>query len=119
MNVIIKRIRDAGIEKKERIVLEVIKETDIGSYIVFNTTSLTEDSVSNEVRHTYWFPDKTVKTGDFVVLYTKSGKQKEILNKVGTTSHFFYWGLEKTILNNKEDYVILLEIRDYVSKSAL
>lgn len=118
MNVKIRTIRDNGIANKERLVLQVLRDDDIGYYIVFDTTFTGEGAVSNKVRHSYWFPDKKVRARDLVVLYTKIGIQSEKQNRDGTTSHFFYWGLDKTIWNKKGDCAVLLEVKDWRAKGA-
>lgn len=53
---------------------------------------------------------------DLVVLYTKKGDKSERLNKDGSTSHFFHWGLEKTIWNGKDDAVVLIEVKNWIAK---
>ena len=119
MNLIIKSIKNAGIVKDERLVLKVLKDDDIGNYVIFKTTSFEDNSVTNKVRHAYWFPDKDVQTGDLVVLYTKSGKNVERYNdKSGHTSHFFYWGMKETIWGEKTDSAVLLEVGEWENKSA-
>ncbi len=118
MSVKIKAIRDSGIVGKERLVLQVLGDNDIGYYIVFDTTFFEDGRVSNKVRHSYWFPDKKVHAGDLVILYTKPGTQSESQNKDGSTSHFFYWGLAKTIWNKEGDCAVLLEARNWSVKGA-
>jgi len=39
----------------------------------------------------YWFPDKLIKTGDWVVLYTKEGTSSEKAGDRAKT-YFYYWG---------------------------
>jgi len=117
MKLKIKSIKDAGIVEKERLILKVLQEDDIGYYVVFKTTSFEDDSISNKVRYAYWFPDNQVRTGDLVILYTKSGRESKKFNPLsGITSHFFYWGLEKTIWNEKNDSAVLLEVKDWDNK---
>ncbi len=116
MNIKIRGVSDSTTSDKERLVLEVLRDDDIGYYVVFDTTFTKDGNVSNKVRHSYWFPDKKVKTGDLVVLYTKSGTDDEKASKDGSTSHFFYWGLDKTIWNNEGDCAVLLEAKNWSVK---
>lgn len=112
----IKGVRKKGALAEERLVLEAIVPTDIGEYAVFDTTYSTNNSVSNKVRHVFWFPDSDAKieAGDFVVLYTKKGKNASQKNKRGTTSHFFYWGLDQTIWNSEGDCAVVVKINDWI-----
>lgn len=116
MNVQIREIIDAGILEDERLVLKILKDCDIGKYLTFDSTYTQDGKISNLVRHPYWFPDKELKAGDLVVLYTKSGLQSQTSNRDGSTSHFFYRGLERTIWNQEGDCAVLLEVSTWITK---
>jgi hypothetical protein len=116
MSMRIKHIKNNGAAKEERIVFEVLKDADIGYFLVFDTTYTQDNKVSNELRHPYWFPDKNVKAGDLVILYTKQGTNTSRKNDDGTSSHFFYWGLDMPILNNDKDCIVLIEARNWKVK---
>lgn len=114
MKVKIRNIVDHG-HNDERIVLDVNADTDIGEYLVLDTTYTSSGVVSNKVRHPYWFPDKKVKSGDVVVIYTKKGTNSQQVNKDGSTSHFFYWGLDNNVWNNDGDCALLLHVDNWES----
>lgn len=75
MNVNIKYIKDAGIPDKERLILSIFKEDDIGYYIIFNTVFIGE-KVSTDIKHTFWFSDKKVHAGRFSCAIYKERRQK-------------------------------------------
>lgn len=106
-------IIDRGVADKERLWLKVLQETDMTYYIVFDTSYISANSISNFSRHTYWFGSKTVKSGDTIVLYTKEGTPSSKQNADGTTTHFFYWGLDKAIWNKKGDCAVLFEVSSW------
>ena len=112
MDLTIRAIRDAGNAKLERIVLKVCEDCNVGDFLIMDTT-YDGDRISNKLRHTYWFPDKVVKKGDLVILYTKEGKINEKINLSGNTSHFFYWNLKETVWNKDEDCAVLFSISEY------
>lgn len=114
MKVKIRNTIDHG-HNDERIVLDVISDTDIGEFIVLDTTYTNQGKVSNKVRHPYWFPDKKAKEGDVVVLYTKKGTNTSKVNPNGASSHFFYWGLENNVWNNDGDCALLLHVDNWES----
>lgn len=116
MNVKIKYVRNPGELNKERLVLKVLRDDDIGYYLVLDTTFTSDGGISNLVRHPYWFPDKKVKSGDIVVLYTKSGSESKKTNKDGSTSHFFYRGIDRTVWNKDEDCAVVLHITNWDAK---
>lgn len=113
MNLQIVLVRDAGDLKNERLVLKAENDGDIGNYIVADTTYTSESSVSNRLRHVFWIPDKEVTSGDLVVIYTKYGTPKTKKNKSGNSTHFFYWGLERTVWNKEEDVAALFELSEW------
>lgn len=119
MSIEIKYVKDAGLKSKERIVLKASTDDDVGRYILFDTTYIEEGVVSNEVRHSFWFPDKEVEEGDLIVVYTRDGSSKSVNNKNGTKSHFFYMGIDKTIWNKTSDSAVLVEIRGWQFKKVV
>lgn len=114
----IKYISDGGIAGKERLILAVTAADDMGQYLIFSTKETAPGHISSTPKNVYWFPDKPVRAGDLVVLYTRSGEQSQVSNKNGTTTHFFYWGLGGTIWNNPNDSAAILKVEqwDYKSK---
>lgn len=114
MNVSIRKVADSSKHSDERLILDVLEDTDIGEYAVLDTTYTPSNSVSNKVRHCYWFPDKKVKKGDLVVLYTNPGTNTIQKNKDGSTTHFFHWGLKVSVWNNTGDCAVVLHISDWI-----
>lgn len=107
----ISKIIDHG-HNDERVVLNILEDIDIGEFLILDTT-YNKGEISNKARHPYWFPDKKVKKGDLVILYTKKGTENTIVNKSGSTSHFFYWGLNSNVWNNDGDCALLLHVDDW------
>lgn len=92
---------------KEYVLLKALDDCDIGRYLLADTTFTGENKVSNKVRHTFWFPDKLVKQGDYIGVWTKPGKPDESLYNM-RTFHRFYWGLKTAIWNNNGDCAVLM-----------
>ena len=92
MSVSIRKIVDSGSISTERVVMEVKDDQDIGDFILIRAKiSKAKDSVLAGSVIAYWFPDKKVKSGDLVVLYSKNGNNGRKVHDDGTTSYFFYW----------------------------
>ena len=119
MTIEIRHVKDAGNLNKERIVLKVTASDDIGRYILFDTTYYDNGTISNEIRHSLWFPNKEVNSGDLVIAYTKSGTDSQTENSNGTVSHFFYMGLGSTIWNQSGDGAVLIEAKTWQVKKVV
>lgn len=111
MKVKIRAIRDPGVPEKERLVLEVVQDDDIGHYAVFHTRVTGPGRVSSRIQKAYWFPDKQVRSGDVVSLYTKKGRDNERRNADDSTSHFFYWNLDAPLWVDKNVTAVLASLQ--------
>jgi hypothetical protein len=107
MNIKFRSIEDSENLDKERIIFSVVETDFLGTYVVFKSRKTGEKVVSSTVEKTYWFPDKDVKKGDLVVLYTKAGVNTETKNEDGTTTHFFYWQSSELLWSNPDAAVVL------------
>lgn len=116
MSLNIKYIKNNGSSKDERIIFDVLENCDVWKYLVFDTTYNEASAVSNKLRHHYWFPDQEVEAWDLVVLYTKKGKDTYKNNASGNKTWFFYWWLEKAIINNQKDCILLVKAESWMSK---
>jgi hypothetical protein len=116
MRIELQSIRDKGVLQRERLILKVVGTTDIGKYVLLQT-GYYEDSVTTTVHKAFWFPDKRVHSGDLIVVYTKPGRESDKALENGTTSHFFYWGLNKPIWEEEGTACVLLYAPQWDGKS--
>jgi hypothetical protein len=113
MNIEIMSAVEKGAMGNECIVLKVKNNTDnMGNYLLSDTTYLEDKTVSNELRHIYWFPNKEVAKGDYIVLYTGKGKNKSSMNNENTHTHVLYWNLNITVWNKDGDRAVLFNIKE-------
>jgi hypothetical protein len=115
MRLQIVQIYDRGVANKERILLRASAETNLSSYIVFNTWYITPQAISRSPRNVFWFPPKPIKPGDSVVLFSGLGTPSESQNQDGTTTYFFFWGLANTIWNKTGDCATLVELNNWMT----
>jgi hypothetical protein len=113
MNLKIRKVTDANSLDGERVAFAVNEDDFLGAYVVFKTKKVGEEQFSNKTEHTYWFPDREVKKGDLVVLYTKAGTNIERKNTDGTTTYFFYWYLDSPIWATTDDAIVLARLQDW------
>lgn len=116
MNLKLKSIAEKGNLEKERLVINVLNDTDVGDYILMQT-GMSDGSVNIAISGTYWFPNKTVKAGDLVVLYSKSGTNKDRDLDEGRKVHFFYWGKSASIWGKPEKAAVLAHAPTWSSAS--
>ena len=103
MDIEIMYIKDNGVIDKERVVLLVKENCDLGHYILATSQIMPEtNTFSSKISNVYWFPDREMKKGDKVIVYTKQGINNKKENEDQTTSYFFYWGMD-TPLNSQND----------------
>ena len=78
-----------------------------------------DGSVTTDVSHVLWFPDKPITTGDIVVLYSRTGADNSKTNSNGTTSHFFYWNSDKPLWKDSDYSAVLLNVPSWSSFNPL
>lgn len=106
-------IHEKGDASKEYVLLEATEDCDVGNYAVADSTYTGEHSVSNMLRHVYWFPDKAIKKGNRVVLRTGAGTNGEYKTDSGKQVHRFFWGLKSSVWNDDGDAAVLLHIASW------
>lgn len=116
MKLKITSVEGKGDLSKETIWLDVLENANLKYYLVSDTTYTGENSISNELRHIYWFRDKDVKEGDYVALHTKDGTNYAVSNARGATTHHIYWDLGRTIWNKDGDCAVLFEVNSWGTK---
>lgn len=119
MKVGINTIKSEGSADKEYVLLDVLEDCDIGEYLIADNTFTDKGTISNKLRHVYWFPDKKVKGGELVSLRTGKGKNTEVNNSDGVKVHRFFWNLESSVWNdNDADAAVLMHISAWTHKKA-
>jgi hypothetical protein len=111
-------ISDKGEHDTERVILRARKDCNLGFFLLCLSTWKSKATISNKLRHLFWFPEAAVNSGDFIILYTRKGSTIGCENQLGTTTHAFYWGLEKPVWNDPKDCAVVFESFGWVSRGA-
>ncbi len=112
MELKISEIRDRG-EKEERIFITVLKDCNLGDYIIYDETFDESGNKSNIWPHMYRFDNREVKSGEYVSLRVHTGKDYVgTLNDKKTICYYLYWGFDSSvqIFNKDGDIVHLVKI---------
>ena len=118
MKIEIVSIHEMGKRNEEYVKIKVLESCDLKYYIVADTTYTSDSSISNKMRHMYWFKTKDVSQGDYVFLYTGKGQDRSFANNVKTTTHVFYCGVDNAIWNDDGDGAILFAVSGWKAKKA-
>ena len=119
MNLKIISVHNHGDFDKEYVLLKAQEDCDVGRFILADSTYTEDGKVSNKVRHTFWFPDKKIKKGELVSVWTCSGTSGKRETDSGTPIHRFYWGLKTAVWNNDGDCAVLLDVNTWQFFKAL
>lgn len=107
------QIVDKGTHNSEKVLIDVLEDSNLKDYIIRDTTYIREKVVSNKWVHTYEFLKQPLKKGDKVVLYTKTGTNNEKDLGNGNKEYTYFWGLNSSVWNNDGDAAVLYEIRGW------
>ena len=106
-------ISDRGVLKDERIGFKVVKDCELKFYQLFRTSFSKSGGFYNRAKSAYWFAPKEVKAGDKIIVYSRSGKDNSQENSDGTTTYWFYWGLDEPIFVEEKYGIVLVEINNW------
>ena len=115
MKIEISSVSEKGNLEKERLVLTVKADTDIGEYALIQT-DFDGEEVLTKVHQALWFPYKPVTEDDFVIIYTKPGQPNTKELEDGRATHFYYWGLPEPIWNVEDRIPVLLHAPKWTYK---
>lgn len=107
MKLQLKSFADVGNLEKERLVIAVTADDELGQYAVFVSGLTADQNVTSGRKTAYWFPDQPLSAGDRVVLYTKEGTTSKKEMESGGTARFFYWGLKASLWTGERGAVLL------------
>ena len=112
MELKITAIGNKGDINNERVGIQVINSCKLEYYILFRTNFI-KNGFYNKSQSTYWFAPLEIKKGDSIVIYTRRGTDSTKSNEDGTTTYFFYWGLDKPIFTDDTKGIVLVQVNSW------
>jgi len=89
--------------EKEYVELFAKQDVDLTNFAILDRTFDKEKKASNIHRHFYKFPNKELKKGEYIRIYTGKGKPETGEAKAGDKAvilHYAYWNMDECIWNN-------------------
>lgn len=105
-------VADRGVPNKERIPIQVLKQTDMGKYgILVGVSSYYKLAVPVH-DNLFWFGDGIVNAGDWILVFTGSGgpRADDWSNPPGSKVYSLHWGRPTTVFANSTVVPILFGI---------
>ena len=112
MKLRISSIADRGNHDKERLVVKVLNDAELGFFAIFRSRTA-NGQLTTGVSDVYWFGEADVKSGDLVVVYTRAGTDNNRIQKSGSTVHFFYWHQREAFWGDEEFVPVLVLTSDW------
>ena len=107
-------VAEPGYFAEERVVLRPTVKMNLMDYVMLPMRSASGASDAEDLNTlAYWFPDKEVEPGDFVLLYTKTGNDHTFTDANGQAVHVFYWNKEAAVWKDPASVVAILKISEW------
>lgn len=116
MRVQIRYVAEQGDLDRERLVMRVRQDVDIGDFMLVRA-GFEDDEVTTDVSNAFWFPYRRLRAGDLVVVYSKRGSDKQKRLDDGHKAHFFYWGQDSALWGDEHVAPVLLYAPQWASKA--
>jgi hypothetical protein len=107
------KIHNHGNHLEEFVEMKVIADCDLSHFLLTDNTYAADGTISNKLRHPYWFLPKKVLAGDLVFLYTRRGADTSWRNRAGSTTHERFWDLREPVWNDTGDCAVLFELAQW------
>jgi len=109
-------IIDRGLPGKERIFFSAVSPSDLSFYVALATLANDASTVMAGNHLAYWFPHRSLRAGDNVILYTGAGADSSNVRQDGGTNHFFYWGLAGVLASDARTRIVLFELDNWQTR---
>ena len=100
----------------ERLHFRATANVDLSHYAVFDTVSLTPETIRPYQRTCFWFVSKKIKAGDNVVLYTRAVSPSTETRLDGSLYHFLFRGLSAPLYTAPNTRAVLFELNTWSSR---
>ncbi|SPF45111.1 conserved hypothetical protein [Candidatus Sulfopaludibacter sp. SbA4] len=107
------KILNRGILATENVGFKVLRDVNLGLYMVLATVEVAPNRVYAGSRPCYWFEARNVKAGDMVLLFTGKGQNTQSPSQDGHTNHFYFWGAGVAMFPGPTSKAVLVEINTW------
>lgn len=113
MNLQFRNFVARGQYDKERVTFVVKDDLEIGDFAILQCSRDGDRNLTTDVRRAFWFPNKKIQKGDIVVIYSKTGGEKEKALDQGRKAHFYYWDESMPIWDDADLGAVILHAPEY------
>jgi hypothetical protein len=106
-------IADRGNLAQERVHLQVMRDCGGSFYLLLATVETPTGAIYAGNRPAYWFGPEAFKTGDNIIVYTKSGQDTKSVRPDGHMNHFFFWGMNVAMFEHVTARVVVAELNTW------
>lgn len=113
MELSLRGIQSPGVLAKERVIIDVLSNTNIGGYMLSKGRREGGRNISSAIYHLIWLPDLDVEEGDLISIFTKVGTNTNLQNSRGTTTYRFYLDQTEALWRTPKSVAVLLELASW------
>ena len=103
------KVYHAGDYEREQVVIQVCHDCDLSDYVLVQIVRNEEDLPNYGRSHFLTFDDIELYEGDIVKVMTCRGKDHEVKDNNGHTTHILYWNLPLPVWTEGENEVMIME----------
>lgn len=108
-------VAEPGFFAEERIIFRPSSRLNLMEYVIVPMKGGHSPNDAEDLNtDVFWFPDKEVEPGDFVLLYTKSGNDHSFTDSEGNEVHVLYWNKERAVWRDPSTAAAVLKVSDWV-----
>lgn len=109
-------IRDAGNIERERLLLRANSAVDLIRYLIIDAHSSGPTTIQDINRNVFWFPKRSVESGNIIRLYSRVGRNDQTDGSYGDETvhyHNFYWNKPTAVWDGRANAAVLVELADW------
>jgi hypothetical protein len=114
MKVALVGLYDRGVLDKERVHFRATSDLDLSFFVVLDSIYVSPTTIQPWNRFGYWFSPQPVKTGENIVLYTRTGKNSTETRTEGIY-HFLFRHWKNPLYADSSACAVIIEVTTWIT----